>query len=125
MPNAPKWKLSMGADYRVPQGWLPFKTSFNVQWRTQSRVQGAISQDPSLNRPGYGIVDLGASMSDDKGKYKLSIGIKNVADHHYASGNVGSFLNFKRTSGPDIKSLGWQPARDAFRYATIRLDAAF
>ncbi|MYN06794.1 TonB-dependent receptor [Pseudoduganella aquatica] len=125
MPNAPKWKLSTGAEYRLPQGMLPFRTAFNVQWRTQSRVQGAISQDPSLNRPGYGIVDLGASMSDDKGKYKLSVGVKNVADHHYASGNVGSFLNFKKTSGPDIKSLGWQPARDAFRYFTVRLDAAF
>jgi outer membrane receptor protein involved in Fe transport len=125
MPNAPKWKLSAGAEYRLPEGLLPFRTAFNMQWRTQSRVQGAISQDPSLNRPGYGIVDLGASMSDNKGKYKLSVGVKNVADHHYASGNVGSFLNFKKTSGPDIKSLGWQPARDAFRYFTVRLDAAF
>ncbi len=96
-----------------------------LQVRSQSRVQGAISQDPSLNRPGYGIVDLGASLSESKGKYKLSVGIKNLFDKHYASGNVGSFLSFKTTSGPSISSNGWQPARDAFRYATIRLDVAF
>ena len=123
MPNAPKWKLSTGAEYTLPLA--AYRAAVNLQMRAQSRVQGAISQDPSLNRPGYGIVDLGASLSDSKGKYKLSFGIKNLFDKHYASGNVGSFLSFKTTSGPSISSLGWQPARDAFRYATIRLDMTF
>jgi iron complex outermembrane receptor protein len=53
------------------------------------------------------------------------VGVKNLFDKHYAAGNVGSFLNFKQTSGPDIKSYGWQPARDAFRYFTARLDLVF
>jgi iron complex outermembrane receptor protein len=126
MPNAPKWKLSMGGEYTLPQfGNLPFVTAVNTQWRTQTEVQGAISQDPSLQRPGYGIFDLGASFSGGKGKYKLVVGMKNVFDHHYASGNIGSFLNFKRASGGDVKSYGWQPARDAFRYTSIRLDVTF
>ena len=125
MPNSAKWKMSMGGEYTKPLGSLPYVAAINMQMRAQTRVVGAISQDPSLNRPGYGIFDLGASVSDNKGKYKLSVGIKNLFDHHYASGNIGSFLNFKQTSGPDIKSYGWQPARDAFRYATIRLDMVF
>jgi outer membrane receptor protein involved in Fe transport len=125
MPNAPKWKLSMGGEYSMPLGSLPYTAAVNMQVRTQSRVQGAISQDPSLNRPGYGLLDLGASLSESKGKYKLSVGDKNLFDKHYAAGNVGSFLNFKQTSGPDIKSYGWQPARDAFRYFTARLDLVF
>jgi outer membrane receptor protein involved in Fe transport len=125
MPNAPKWKLSMGGEYSMPLGSLPYTAAVNMQVRTQSRVQGAISQDPSLNRPGYGLLDLGASLSESKGKYKLSVGVKNLFDKHYAAGNVGSFLNFKQTSGPDIKSYGWQPARDAFRYFTARLDLVF
>jgi iron complex outermembrane receptor protein len=125
MPNAPKWKLSMGSEYRTPLSFAPYIASFNVQARAQSKVRGAISQDPTLDRPGYGIVDLGASLSDLKGNYKFSVGVKNVGDKHYASGNVGSFLNFKQTTGPDIKSQGWQPARDAFRYFTVRLDVAY
>ncbi|NGZ86465.1 TonB-dependent receptor [Duganella sp. SAP-35] len=125
MPNAAKWKMTLGGEYTMPLGSLPYVAAINMQMRAQTPVTGAISQDPSLNRPGYGIVDLGASLSDNKGKYKLSVGFKNLFDHHYASGNIGSFLNFKQTSGPDIKSYGWQPARDAFRYATIRLDVAF
>lgn len=125
MPNAPKWKLSMGGEYSMPLGSLPYTAAVNMQVRTQSRVQGAISQDPSLNRPGYGLLDLGASLSESKGKYKLSVGVKNLFDKHYAAGNVGSFLNFKQISGPDIKSYGWQPARDAFRYFTARLDLVF
>jgi iron complex outermembrane recepter protein len=127
MPNAPKWKLNLGGEYTLPRlGGLPVIAAINAQWRTQSTVQGAISQDPSLVRPGYGIFDLGASFKDVKGLYKLSIGVKNLFDHHYESGSSGSFLNFKRAGGgPDIRSYGWKPARDAFRYATIRLDMAF
>lgn len=127
MPNAPKWKASMGGEYTLPAvSWMPYVAAINAQWRTQAKVQGAISQDPSLQRPGYGIFDLGASIKDAKGKYKLSFGVKNLFDHHYAVGNVGSFLNFKKaTGGSDIRSYGWQPARDAFRYTSIRLDVAF
>jgi iron complex outermembrane receptor protein len=51
--------------------------------------------------------------------------VKNLFDKHYASGGVGTFLNFKQTKGSDIKSYGWKPARDAFRYTTIRLDVLF
>ena len=125
MPNSAKWKISMGGEYTTPLTVIPYIAAVNMQMRAQSAVVGAISQDPSLNRPGYGIFDIGASLSEPRGKYKLSVGIKNLFDHHYASGNVGSFMNFKQTSGPDIKSYGWQPARDAFRYATIRLDMVF
>lgn len=126
MPNAPKWKLSVGGEYTLPQfGALPYVAAINAQWRTQSSVMGAISQDPSLRRPGYGIFDLGASVSGGKGKWKLAFGAKNLFDHHYASGNVGTFLNFKRASGGDVKSYGWQPARDAFRYTYVRLDVGF
>jgi len=126
MPNAPKWKLSAGAEYTLPKpAWLPWPAAVNAQWRTQSRVRGAISQDPGLDRGGYGIVDLGAYLSDSRGKYKFSFGVKNLFDKHYAVGNVGSFLNFKRNGLPDLRSYGWQPARDAFRYATLRLDVLF
>lgn len=125
MPNAPRWKTSMGGEYTLPLQSIPYTTAINFQMRSQGRVVGAISQDPSLNRPGYGIFDLGASMADKQGKYKLSVGIKNLFDKHYAVGNVGTFLNFKQSTGPDIRSYGWQPARDAFRYATLRLDMQF
>ncbi|GGY88370.1 TonB-dependent receptor [Pseudoduganella plicata] len=125
MPNAPKWKMNLGGEYTLPFATIPYKLAINGNVRAQSKVQGAISQDPSLMRPGHGIVDLGASIADNGGKYKFSVGVKNLFDHHYAVGNVGSFLNFKQVSGPDIRSYGWQPARDAFRYYTARLDVNF
>lgn len=125
MPNAPKWKMNLGGEYTLPFKAVPYKLAINGNVRAQAKVQGAISQDPSLMRPGHGIVDLGASIADNGGKYKFSVGVKNLFDHHYAVGNVGSFLNFKQLSGPDIRSYGWQPARDAFRYYTARLDVNF
>ena len=123
MPNSPKWKSNLGGEYTLP--FKRFKTAINANVRAQSKVQGAISQDPSLKRPGVAIVDLGTSIGSRDGKYKLSLGIKNLFDHHYSVGNGGSFLNFKQTTGPDIRSYGWQPARDAFRYYTARLDVNF
>ena len=125
MPNAPKWKMNLGGEYTLPFTAIPYRLAINGNVRAQAKVQGAISQDPSLMRPGHGIVDLGASIADNGGKYKFSVGVKNLFDHHYAVGNVGSFLNFKQVSGPDIRSYGWQPARDAFRYYTARLDVNF
>lgn len=124
MPNSPKWKMNLGGEYTLPLA-MPYRMAVNANLRAQSKVQGAISQDPSLQRPGHGIVDLGASIADSRGKYKFSVGVKNLFDHHYAAGNVGSFLNFKQVTGPDIRSYGWQPARDAFRYYTARLDVNF
>jgi len=125
MPNSPKWKMNLGGEYTLPLKAIPYKTAINANWRAQTDVLGAISQDPGQYRPGHGIVDLGASIASRDSKYKFSVGVKNVFDHHYAVGNTGSFLNFKLTSGPDIKSYAWQPARDAFRYYTARLDMSF
>jgi outer membrane receptor protein involved in Fe transport len=125
MPNAPKWKMSMGGEYTLPLALIPYKTALNFQMRSQAKVGGAISQDPGLNRPGYGIVDIGASVADRKGQYKLSVGIKNLFDKHYSVGGDGTVLNFKQVTGPDIRAYGWKPARDAFRYATVRLDMQF
>jgi len=125
MPNAAKWKGSLGAEYRHPLDDLPYTVAFNLQMRSQSWVVGNISQDPTLNRPGYGVVDLAASISENKGTYKLSFGVKNLFDRHYAAGGVGGFLTFRPTTGTNITSTGWYPARDAFRYFSVRLDLAF
>jgi iron complex outermembrane receptor protein len=125
MPNSPKWKMNLGSEYTLPISAIPYKMAVHGNVRAQSKVQGAISQDPTLRRPGHGIVDLGASIAGRSGKYKFSVGVKNLFDHHYSVGNGGSFLNFQPTSGPAIRSYGWQPARDAFRYYTARLDVNF
>jgi iron complex outermembrane receptor protein len=80
MPNAPKWKTEHGRRiHAAANGLAALPLRRQRQWRTQSQVRGAISQDPSLDRPGYGIFDLGARISDAKGKYKLSFGVKNAA----------------------------------------------
>jgi iron complex outermembrane receptor protein len=81
MPNSPKWKTEHGRRVHAAADGLaalPYRRQRPV--RTQSQVRGAISQDPSLDRPGYGIFDLGARFSDAKGKYKLSVGVKNLFD---------------------------------------------
>ena len=61
MPNAPKWKMSMGGEYTVPMEILPYKAGFNFQARGQSTSGGNINQDPTRIRAGYGTLDLGMS----------------------------------------------------------------
>ncbi len=46
MPNSPKWKTNVGGEYTLPI--KSFKTAINANVRAQSKVQGAISKDPSL-----------------------------------------------------------------------------
>lgn len=125
MPNAPKWKISMGGEYTMPLNVIPYKAAMNFQWRAQGNVKGNISQDPKRDRPGYGLFDLGLTFNSKSGGHKIGFGIKNVFDKHYAAGNNGGFLTFLPQSGSSITTTGWTPARDAFRYFTVRFDMEF
>lgn len=49
-----------------------FKGSMNVQVRSQSDVKGNINQDPTQDRPGITVTDLGWSLASRDNAYKFS-----------------------------------------------------
>ena len=128
MPNAPRHKGTFGAEYVGRLGSL--KSSYFAQIRSQSRVQGNINQDPVQERPGVTLVDAGFSVSSSNDAYKIGFGVKNLFDKQYSTGGQGGvvgtlFAPTGAASSANILQRGWKPARDAFRYYTVRFDMSF
>ncbi|HUR19572.1 MAG TPA: TonB-dependent receptor [Vicinamibacterales bacterium] len=127
MPNAPRHRGTLGAEYLSRLG--PFKAGYHVQARSQSNVKGNINQDPAQDRAGFTVVDAGFSLGTSNNKYKVAFGVKNLADRPYATGGLGNIVTLQAPTGAassaNVVNAGWKPARDAFRYYTIRFDASF
>ena len=127
MPNAPRHNGTLGLDYRTRVGAI--KTGYFAQARSQSGVKGNIDQNPVSDRPGITVVDAGFSLGTADDRYKLSAGVKNLFDKQYSTGGQGGVVGTLFTptgaaSSTNIVQTGWKPARDAFRYYTVRFDVA-
>jgi iron complex outermembrane recepter protein len=128
MPNAPRHKGTIGAEYAGLLG--SFKSNYFAQIRSQSAVHGNINQDPVQVRPGVSVVDVGFSLAESKDKFKIGFGVKNLFDKQYSTGGQGGvvgtlFAPTGAASSANIVQRGWKPARDAFRFYTIRFDMSF
>lgn len=127
MPNAPKIKgaISGQYDFAFSQGLKEF---FSGTYRYQSKVLTNINQDPSLAAPAVGIFNLGFGVHDNADKYRLSLFVNNVFDRHYAlTGFTGLGSWSAKAPNPPVTvtTTTWTPARDAWRYESVRFDAKF
>ena len=126
MPNAPKGKMNVGAQYDLPLDSQPFNAFFSGSYRYQSlvyqNVNGLASgvQDPSQTQRAYGIFNLSAGIREKTGLYKISGFVNNLFNKHYSYSNVPNAGGF--TGGT---ANTWLPARDAFRYFGVRFDTKF
>ncbi|WP_034159107.1 TonB-dependent receptor [Sphingomonas sp. ERG5] len=121
--NAPEFKFNLGSQYDFPLGdSLNGFLTFSYRW--QSRINFALNQDPVTVQKSYGVFDASVGTTAGDGKYKLSLFVNNAFNRHYAVGLGNTTSGF---SAPGVIAAGttWQPARDSFRYAGIRLDANF
>ena len=127
MPNAPKIKGSISGQYDF--AWNEgLKEFVSGTFRYQSRVLTNINQDPTLAAPGVGIFNLGFGFKDNADKYRLSFFVNNLFDRHYAlTGFTGlGSWNAKAPNPPvTVSTSTWTPARDAWRYESVRFDAKF
>jgi iron complex outermembrane receptor protein len=124
MPNAPKWKLNLGAKYDIRLPDQSFDGFVNANVRYQSDVITNLNQDPSLAAPGRSITNLGFGVRDKKDVYKLSFFINNLFNKHYANTGFAGYPGWNSAAGP-VNLSTWTPARDAFRYFGARLDIKF
>ncbi|MBO9710291.1 MAG: TonB-dependent receptor [Caulobacter sp.] len=122
--NTPEWKFNVGGQYDVPLDTLPFDGFVAFAYRWQSKINFALSQDPTQVQKAYGIFDLSAGVTDHDGKYKFSVFANNLFNKHYAQGLGNGTAGF---SAPGVTVVGtnWFPGRDSFRYAGARLDVNF
>jgi iron complex outermembrane receptor protein len=122
--NAPAFKFNVGSEYDFPVGASPLGGFVTVNYRWQSDINFSLNQDPITVEKAYGVLDASVGATADKGRYKLTVFVNNLLDKHYAVGLGNTTSGF---SAPGVVAAGtnWQPARDSFRYAGVRLDAGF
>ena len=110
---APKWKGSLGVDYRIRTGKV-----VDVSLGGQASLQSSqISQPDAVlaNRintriDGYSLVDLSAGIVDPDDRYRVTVQVKNLFDSSFASAI---------TSGGPGGSYRYQIPREADRYFGI------
>jgi iron complex outermembrane recepter protein len=119
MPNAPKVKLNLSGKYDFPLD-ANIKGFVTAALKYQTKTLTNINQDPDLESPERGILDVGFGMADVKDRYRVTLAVNNVRDTPYANTGftgIGTWGTGTRTT--------WTPARDAFRYVSVRFDAKF
>jgi len=107
---APKWKGDLGIDYRI-RTRLPVDFQLGAQGSYQSSelslfVANAVDRAAGTI-PAYGLVNLTASVLDQKDRYKLTFTVRNVGDEHI----IAAIAN-----GGVLGSYRYQIPRDADRY---------
>ena len=119
LSNAPKWKYSLGADYRLPLASLPFDGFANLAYNWQDDINFDLTGDPGTVQDAYGLLNLSIGIQDKDDRYKVTLFVNNVLDEDYTVGigNYGSLWGGRPTYAQQVP-------RDAQRYAgaSVRLN---
>ena len=107
---APKWKGSLGADYRIRTGaaldvQLGAQGSYQSNQLSQLDASAAVRDATTIR--GYGLVDLSAGVVEADGRFRLTFQVKNLFDASFASAI---------TSGGPGGSYRYLIPREADRY---------
>jgi iron complex outermembrane receptor protein len=131
MQSAPKVRVALSGQYDWRLASQSFDAFFTGNYKYQSDMMTVITQDPGFYVPKYSITDLGFGVRDKQSRYKISFLVNNVFDKHYATTGFSGAPTFRgATSAPvsTVTNTGvstWVPARDAFRFVSVRLDVKF
>jgi len=126
MPNAPKFKGIVSVEQRLPLATRPYELLLNANYIYRSSAQMLPDQNPYAVQAGFGLLNLSAAFQRTDGKYSVTIFVKNVTNHVYYA-DVEDFWSGLWTGSPShtgVAVIG-EPARDALRFAGIRLSASF
>ena len=95
IPNAPKFTVNYGVDYRVPLGFGKFN-DHGLEWHTWlvDSFKSSANYNASLAstgvQPAYHVTDGGIGISTKNGKHSLNLVGRNIFDTIYAT-NVGGY----------------------------------
>ena len=119
MPNSPKVKFVASAEQRLPLGGIPWELVFGGTYTYRSSAQMLPDQNPYSIQSAFGLLNLYGAINSTNGKYSARLFVNNVTNHVYYT-DVEDFW-----SGPwNGNAVIGQPARDAQRYAGIKLSAS-
>jgi len=120
MPNSPKFKGTLSVEQRIPQTALPFDVMLGGRYSYSPKTLMQANQNPKTLQPAFGILNLNIKALSLSGKYSLTFFVNNVFDKYYQA-NMEDFWSALYDSNAVV---GFS-ARDARRYAGLRLAAKF
>jgi iron complex outermembrane receptor protein len=120
MPNSPKFKATLTAEQRVPLPGQRYELVFGGTYSYRTRAQMLPDQNPYAIQPGFGLLNLSGTLQTSDGKYSARLFVNNVTNHVYYT-DIEDFWTGPWASNAVIG----QPARDAQRYAGLKLTASF
>ncbi|NOW48441.1 iron complex outermembrane receptor protein [Novosphingobium sp. SG751A] len=115
LPNAPRWKMDLGGEYRLPIS-EDLKAAVTAHYTWQSKVNYALTGDPSTVQGAYGIFNLGISLSPKDDRFKITAFVNNLFDQQYYT----RIDNRASLWGGATTLAGYLP-RDFQRYAGVTL----
>lgn len=124
LPNSPKFKFTLNAEQRVPMPSIGWDLVLNGNYAYRTSAEMLPDQNPHGVQGPYGILDLSAGLQSQSGRYTATIFVNNVTDKIYYT-DVEDFWNTVWVNPAGSNPVIGQPARDARRYAGIRLNASF
>lgn len=118
MPNTPKFRYTVSANYVIALANAPFDLDLGAFYRHQTKARFDVYGSPASDVPGYGILNLSATLRDKEGRYTVTAFVNNALDkQYYASLADSPFFTAPAVTG------GF--ARDSFRYAGVRVGLDF
>jgi len=117
MPNSPKLKGILGIEQRIPLPGAKYEATIGGTYSYRSHAQMLPDQNPEAVQGAFGLLNLSASLRDASGRWTVTAFVNNVTNKVYYV-DVEDFFNGPWASNAVIA----QPARDAQRYAGIRVN---
>ena len=72
MPNAPRLKLFLDAEQRIPLGGAPYELVADANWSYRSFAQMLPDNNPAAVQGGFGIVNFSAGLRSINGKWSVT-----------------------------------------------------
>ena len=124
LPNSPKFKVAFNGDQRFPLNFIDYDVVAGATYTYRSSAQMLPDQSPfAVQRP-FGILDLELGLESNTGNYSATLFVNNVTNQVYYT-DIEDFFNSVWGGVPRNETVMGQPARDAKRFAGIRLMAKF
>lgn len=121
MPNAPKFKVYLDANQRIPLGSLPIEGSIDANWAYRSSAQMLADNYPAGVQGAFGIFNFSAGVHGLNSKWAVTLFCNNVFNRIYYQ-DVEDFWSSAWSNSAMVIA---QPARDAQRYGGLRLSYNF
>ena len=123
LPNAPKFKFTLGATVDVPVAESLGAVKLNMNYRHQSAVNFDLSGDPYDVQNAYGVFN--GSIGWEKGKFSASIFVNNLFNQHYASNLSDLFSSVGGSATNPAHAIAQFFDINSQRYGGVKLGISF